>query len=264
MIALRVFVLRFALIFVAGFIVLIICIGLFSSVLDVREIRIARNDPRLDTELIQKSLAPMFGRRLPLVNVEEFPALLRAELPDAHRSAVPDLLTVTISKSYPSTLQVRLSLKPLAYRLSIETPGQAAPAAPAAGSGADFLTEDGMYVTYTSTQAGSGTKLPLLHIVDWGVRPNPWRPLIGRDLLDATEKTEAAIIERFKLPVASRTIFLRAREYHLLVGGLQLWFDLKSPMEEQLMRYEVFRKNVAAGVAKQYVDLRINDKIIYK
>lgn len=264
LVIIRSFMLRFALIFFIGLALLLLCIALFSPVLDVREIRVARNDPRLDTELIQRSLSPLFGRRLPLVHVDELIPMLRTDITDLHRSAVPDLATVTVRKEYPSTLQVRLTLKPLAYRLSIDSPGQAAPAAPAAGSGADFLTTDGMYVTYTATQAASGSALPLLHIVDWGVKPNPWRPLVSRELLHEVEKAEAALAERYTQTVTNRTIFLRAREYHLKVGGLTLWLDLRSPLDEQLLRYEVFRNTVPAGTAKQYVDLRVEDKIIYK
>lgn len=262
---LRPFLTRIIAACVAAVLVLIVCLALFSSILDVREITVARSDARLNSVLIQEAIRPLFGRRLPLLSVEEIPSLLVTELPDAHRSAVPDLSSVTIHKIYPSSLQIRITLRPLAYRLSIETVGQTPPpAAPSAGSGADFLTEDGLYVSYPPAVAGSGNLLPQLRIVDWGVKPDPWKPLVGTDILAAMEKTEAALAEDFEQTIRSRTIYLRAREYHLQTQSLTLWFDMKSPLEEQLDRYRLFVSTVPAGTAKQYVDLRIAGKLIYR
>ncbi|UPA22711.1 hypothetical protein K8942_00660 [Candidatus Peribacteria bacterium] len=250
---------------VVAVLILIVCLALFSPILDVREIVVARSDPRLNSVLIQDAIRPLFGRRLPLLSVEEIPSLLTTELPDMHRSAVPDLATVTIRKDYPSSLQIRLTLRPLAYRLSIETTGQTtAPVTPSAASGSDFLTKDGLYVSYTAAQAGSGTMLPQLTIVDWGVKPDPWKPLVGADVLSAMQKTEAALATDFTQTVRSRTVYLRAREYHLQTESLMLWFDMKSPIEEQLARYRLFLDTVPAGTAKQYVDLRITGKLIYR
>ncbi len=265
MAALRPFFFRIAAVFIGLILILIACLAIFSPILDIRELHVARSDARLDSELIQNALRPLFGRRLPLLSVEEIPPLLTAELPDVHRSAVPDLATVTIRKDYPSSLQIRITLRPLAYRLSIETIGQAqANPPPAAGSGADFLTKDGLFVSYTTAQAGSGSALPQLRIVDWGVKPDPWKPLVDTEILSAMQKTEAALAADFTQTIRSRTIYLRAREYHLQTQTLALWFDLKNPLEDQLARYRLFLDTVPAGTAKQYVDLRITGKLIYR
>jgi hypothetical protein len=262
--SMRAFFFRFALFFIAGLILLLIGIGIFSPVLNVREIHVSRSDMRLDSVLIQQALKPLFGRRMPFLSVEEIPKLLTTELPDAHRSAVPDLLTVTIRKDYPSSLQISLTLRPLAYRLSIESPDQKKPGVVAAGSGADFLTKDGLYVTYTALEAGSGTLLPQIHIVDLGVKPDPWKPLLTTEFLQNMKTTEDALQSQFGQLIRNRTVFLRAREYHLQTQTAELWFDLKSPIEEQLARYRLFLQSVPPGSAKQYVDLRIPDKLIYK
>ena len=262
--ALRAFFLRFALLFVCGLLLLIVGIGLFSSVLNVREIRVARSDPRLDTVLIQQALKPLFGRRMPILSVEDIPPMLSTELPSLHRSAVPDLSTVTIRKDYPSALQIKITLRPLAYRLSIETADQKKPVIPQAGSGADFLTADGLYVVYTSATSGSGASLPQLHIVDWSIKPDPWKPLLATDFLRAMKKTEELLQSQFGQTITKRTIFLRGREYHLQTRTLSLWFDLRSPISDQLQRYALFLKTVPPGGAKEYVDLRIAHKLVYK
>ncbi len=264
LVALRPFFFRITVGVVIALFLLLLGIGIFSSVLNVQEIHVSRSDSRLDTVLIQQALKPLFGRRMPLLSVDEIPAMLTTDLQGLHRSAVPDLLSVTIRKDYPSSLQIRLMLKPLAYRLSIETLGQKQATTVPAGSGADFLTKDGLYVSYTAAQAGSGVLLPKLRIVDWGVKPDAWKPLIPTDFLLAMQKTEEVLKTQFGQTVRSRTIFLRAREYHLQMPNIELWLDFKAPLEDQLERYQLFLKTVPPGTAKQYVDLRITGKIIYK
>ncbi len=263
--SMRAFFLHFALIFVAIILLLLLGIGIFSPILNVREIHVARSDGRLDSVLIQQALEPLFGRRMPFVSVEDLPALLMADLPDQHRPAVPDLSTVTISKNYPSSLEVRLTLRPIAYRLSIDTPDQKAPTSVPAGSGSDFMTKDGLYVRYTLHQSsGSSATLPQIHIVDWSVKPSPWKPLLTADFLETMKKAEAELQTQYGQTIKSRTVYVRAREYHLQTQTLSLWFDLKSPLEEQLARYHLFLQTVPPGTAKQYVDLRITGKVIYK
>lgn len=263
--ALRPFFFRIAVGGVCTLLVLLLGIGIFSPILNVKEIHVARSDGRLDSALIQEALKPLFGRRMPFLSVEDIPALLTTDLPAAGRSAVPDLSTVTIRKDYPSSLQVRLTLRPIGYRLSIETPDQKStnPVVPL-GSGSDFLTKDGLYVSYTLSQSRSGAVLPLLRIVDWGVKPSPWKPLLTSEFLDTMKKTEEALQTQFNQTIKSRTIYLRAREYHLQTATTALWFDMRTPSDEQLARYKLFLETVPAGTAKQYVDLRIANKIIYK
>ena len=256
--------LRLAVVIVVGLILLVIGLALFSPILSVREIRVARTDLRLDTELIQQSLKPVFGQRMPILSVETIPPMLTAELPDRHRSAVPDLVSVTIVKVYPSTLQLRLALKPIAYRLSIDVPDQKKPAAVPDGSGSDFLTTDGMYVVYRNAQTASGQSLPLMHIVDWGVRPEPWKQLVSEELLSAMHEAGRVLATEFHQGVKSRTFYLRAREFHLALGSYDLWFDLKSPVYKQLERYALFLKNAPSGAAKSYVDLRVTGKVVYR
>jgi hypothetical protein len=96
------------------------------------------------------------------------------------------------------------------------------------------------------------------------VKPDPWKPLLTTEFLQNMKTTEDALQSQFGQLIRNRTVFLRAREYHLQTQTAELWFDLKSPIEEQLARYRLFLQSVPPGSAKQYVDLRIPDKLIYK
>lgn len=255
---------RFAAALVVACILLLIGVALFSPVLDVQQIRVARSDPRLDDELIQEALRPLFGQRMPLLEVKTIPPLLTSPLSGVGHAAVPDLASVTITKDYPSTLQMKITLKPVAYRLLIQNPDQKAPAVPKAGSGADFLTDDGMYVTYTPMQVPSGGSLPQLTIVDWGVRPDPWTKLLTPAFLKTISDTKAQLKSQFHLDATTTTVYLRAREFHLQTKNYALWFDIDSPVADQLKRYSIFLASAPPGSAKQYVDLRVPGKILYK
>lgn len=255
---------RFAAALVVAGILLLIGIAMFSPVLNVTQIRVARADPRLDNELIQDALRPLFGQRLPLIEVKTIPPLLTTPLADAGRAAVPDLASVTITKDYPSTLQIKITLRPVAYRLLIQSPDQKAPAPLKEGSGADFLTQDGTYVVYMPTQVPGGGALPQLTIVDWGVRPEPWKRLLTSDFLKAISDTKAQLKTQFNIDTTITAVYIRAREYHLQTRNYSLWFDLKSPIADQLRRYSIFLASAPPGSAKQYVDLRVPGKVVYK
>lgn len=250
-----------------GLVVLVLVIGyvlLFSSLFSVRSITIIHSDVRLDTALIQRSLKPLFKRHMLFVSALEVPALLSADLAKINRSAVPDLQEVILHKRYPSQLQVEITVKPIAYRLEIAEPGlpTAAPSAQA-GSGSDFLTSDGLYVVYDAAKVRSGATLPLLHIVDWGVRPAPWQPLVSTDMLTALERAETSVRADLAIPIRGRTVFVRAREFHLQTDKVALWFDLKSTIADQLAHLKIYRQ-IAAGTAREYVDLRLKDKVVYR
>ena len=75
---------------------------------------------------------------------------------------------------------------------------------------------------------------------------------------------EQALDEQFGQKVRSRSVYLRAQEFHLLTQQYSLWFDLKSPLEAQLLRYRLFLQTVGKDTAKEYIDLRLTDRVVYK
>ncbi len=160
---------------------------LFSPMLHVQEMRIERTDARIDVEQIQEALAPLFGKHLFFLSQQEVRVLVR--------EAVPDLESLTVTKQYPSSLSLHLTIDPVAARLIIDDPDNSGAAR--SGSGSDFLSEHGMYVVYSDAQVqaskertSSGVLLPVIHIVDWGVRPQPWQALIDRSMLDVMNEAE--------------------------------------------------------------------------
>lgn len=240
----------------------------FSPIIQVREIRVQRTEGRVDVAKIQQSLAIYFGRHLLFLQ----PSDVRATV----RDAVPDLEEVTIRKEYPSRLFLRIELKPLIARVQIDGPpagsgavqrvsGSGASASAASSAPAkryEYLTENGIYVA--SPVAQSGAPLPLIKIVDWPVRPVPNALLVQQELLTRMEKAERALLTEFGQKVQVRTILLRAQEIHLQAGNLTLWFDIRSPLEAQLLRFRTFLRHVGLQEVKQYVDLRLEGRVVYK
>lgn len=243
---------RFGL-WIAGFCVLVVLgVLLFSPILQIREIRISRSDPRVDIEQVQRSLAPLFGERLLFVaNGDVLPLV---------EKAMPDLKTAEIAKSYPSTLVLTLHPTEIVAQLKIVSSGTGS----VPDGLTDYLTEDGMYVRYTPQQVQAGSGLLLLSLVDWGAKPVPWTSLLAPDFVDTMRKTEAALATEFNLKTTERAVYLRAREFHLQVGAISLWFDMRSTVEEQIERYRLYLKTAEKTPAKTYVDLRLRDKIVYR
>lgn len=256
---------RFLLILGIGLVGLAVWLVFFSSMLSVSEIRVKRTDRRLDEESIHGALRPLIGRHLLYLSGGEVKPLLAGRLDRIDRAAVPDLRDVSVSKEYPSTVVISVELDPVIARLQIENPGaSSAPAAATGSSLADYLTDEGMYVPYLPSQVASGSALPLIRIVDWSARPSPWTVVLEPAFLEEMRKAEQGLNEQFGQAVKERAAYIRAQEFHLRIAPYSLWFDFKSPLEDQLQRYRLFLQAGKAGEAKQYVDLRLRDRIVYR
>ncbi len=241
---------------VVSFLLLSTAFGLlvFSPIVRVREIKITRTDARLDIEDVQKQLSSFFGRHLLFLSGHE--------VEESVKSIITDLESVKVSKNYPSVLAVKIELDPLAARLNIIDPDEAVGAL-GTGTTVDFLTKKGIYVIAPLSR---GDALPLISIVDWGVRPAAGTLLIDPSFLSRINDTQKALNEQFGHEITGVTMFLRAREYHLFLKDkkISLWFDISKSLEEQLLKYRTFLRNVNLQDVKEYVDLRISDRVIYK
>jgi len=226
----------------------------FSPIVEVREVKVIRYESRLDKEETQKVLTPFFNRHLFFLSLREVEEVLE--------DAIRDLNDVRLYKEYPSMLRVEIELDPIVARLKILDPGSEDVEV---GTGAilDFLTEEGMYAIAPLSE---GTEsLPLITVVDWGVRPVEGDVLVTPELLSRMEESEKSLSEQFGHTIEGRKVFLRAQEYHLLLGrGIELWFDKSSPVEDQLLRYRTFLKGVNLDEVEEYIDLRISDRVVYK
>lgn len=230
----------------------------FSPLVTVHEIRVQRTDPRIDFEQVQNALAPVYGRELFFLTSGEIQQLLR--------DAIPDLDSVEVRKEYPRSVLLKLHYDPIVSTLQIRDPDGVVINHLGSGAnvGGDYLTTRGMYVVYSPSLIGSGTQLSVLDVVDWGVRPSPWTQIIDPEMLTMMRKAEVSLLDQFGTAVTRRTIFLRAREFHLRAGRINLWFDLRSPLSQQLQRLRIFLDTVGLDQAKEYVDLRVKDKILYR
>lgn len=237
---------------------------LFSPLTRVREIRIVRTDTRVDIRKVLEHVRPLYGQHLFFLSSSDISSLVR--------EAVPDVQTVAVHKEYPSRLGIRLVLLPLIARLKIESPvpqGKSGSGAGLTGSGAlargkmyDFLAQNGMYVVSPDEQKDA--PLPTIRIVDWGARPIPNTRLINAELLEQMNRAEQALVREFGQQIKSRTVFLRAREFHLDTPQRSYWFDMRSPMEEQLGRLRSFLRAAKLQDVKSYIDLRVEGRVMYK
>lgn len=227
----------------------------FSPIGQVEEIRVSRTDPRLDIEEVQQVLAPLFGHSLVTVSGREVRSLLE--------QSIMDIREVTVSKRYPSQLFVRVELAPLVARARVLAPGEEN--LPSQGSGATlaFITDRGTFAIVPPGYAG-GASLPLIDLVDWGIRPQPGSPILSQDFLERVDLAVSTLQTQFGQQVKRRVAFIRAQEFHLAVDKVSLWFDVRSPLEEQLLRYRMFLRSVGLSEVKEYVDLRLADRVVYR
>lgn len=232
---------------------------LFAPFFDVREMRVRRQDPRVDPEEIQETLSPLFKQRLVLVTRSQVASMLQ--------EAYPDIVRVEIGKEYPSTLNVSVYLEPVIAEVkiidAIDTgTGSGSIAAGSLSSVYTYVTRKGMYVT--SPIRLSGGPFPLLTLTDWGMRPDNRTAILRPAFLQAIFLARDTLLRDFGLESKNIKVYLRAQEFHITTNKATLWFDLRSPLNVQFQRFREFLKTLSLDQAKEYIDLRIADKIIYK
>lgn len=250
----RSFVQWMALLFV-GLLLLAVGLFLFSPLATVREIRVTRQDARLDIQAVQESLAPLFGRHVLLLSTSEVETMVE--------ETIPDIESVVVERQLPSAVVVHVTLQPLKAKIAILDPESETGVSVGTGAIIDFLTEEGVYIrTPLVEETGD---LPLLSLVDWGVRPSPGSVLLPPSFLERLNATERALHALFGYNVGERRVYVRAQEFHLAIGGgKSLWFDTRSPLEKQLQQYRTFLRHVSIDEVEQYVDLRLSDRVVYR
>lgn len=231
---------------------------LFAPFFDVREIKVRRQDPRIDPEEIQQTLAPLFKQRLVLVTRNHVAGMLHAQYPEIER--------VEIGKDYPSTLSVSVYLEAVAAEVVIvDDMDIGSGSGSTTGSGTDvytYVTRKGTFVT--SPIRLTGGPYPKLTVTDWGIRPQNRTTLLAPEFLQTIFLARDALRRDFALQSQNISIYLRAQEFHIKTNKATLWFDLRSPLNVQFQRFREFLKTLSLDQAKEYIDLRIADKIIYQ
>ena len=100
--------------------------------------------------------------------------------------------------------------------------------------------------------------------MDWGVRPSPGTALIPIELLTQMNAAENALRTQFGHEIQGRTVYLRAREFHILADDISIWFDISNTLYRQLQRYRSLLQSVALEDINSYIDLRLADRVMYR
>ncbi len=232
----------------------VIGILLFSPIFDVKQIQVRRQDARLDVEEVQEVLKPLFRTRLPFITKNQVFGMLQEHY--------PDIRNIEIAKEYPSTLIISAYLDTVAARLALDEPVYGTGSTSGSGSYA-YVTTDG-YAVFSPIALAGAENLPTLKITDWGVKPTNRTFLLSPDFLQTIFQARDMLADNFGFQVTDIMVYIRAQEFHVRANKVSLWFDIASPLALQFQRFRDFLKTVPLDQVKEYVDLRISDRVIYK
>ena len=247
------------LISVSAVIIAIVSVLLFAPFFDVRHIIVRRQESRIQPEDIEQTLRSLYRQRLILVSKGQIWSLLSA--------AYPDIASIDIKKTYPSTLTVTVYAEEVAAAVIIDD-GSTSPASQTGdtivGSGAyAYITKSGYFIT-SPIKIISKNPIPTLHLSDWGIHPQNRTRALQPKFLEQIFVARDALRTDFGLQVKDIVVYVRAQEFHIRTNKVTLWFDLRSPLSVQFQRFREFLKTLSIDQAKEYIDLRIADKIVYK
>lgn len=231
---------------------------LFSPFFDVRQIHIQRQDPRIDPADVQQVLAPLFGERLLLVTKGQVVSMLQTQY--------PDIDSIEMVKNYPSTLSVLIKLEPVVARVVIDDSdtSELTQSGGLIGSGSyAYITRSGFFVQSPIKLSGS-TPIPILRFTDWGLRPQNGTRVILPEFIENVFSARDILRTEFGLVTLDIVIYVRAQEFHIRTNKTTIWFDLQHPLSVQFQRFRQFLKTLSLESAKEYIDVRIADKIIFR
>jgi len=264
-------------------VIVALCIGsvlffLFYPTFKIHSIRVSREDRRIDVEDIQSLLAPTFGRHILFIS----PLLVARDI----QSAFPEISSAEVRRIFPNELYVRIHMDEIAGRILVGEPDDTEQnlsniehLSPDAASGTGnslyrYVSTQGIYLEYPFFPEQSSVQEPLpLLLVDWAVKPAHRQRVLDPDILKSMQQVRAILEQSFGNSVAAMTVYLRAREFHVITihpgrspgsERLVLWFDQASPVLEQINRYREFLRAVPLDKAVEYVDLRLHDRVVYR
>jgi cell division septal protein FtsQ len=247
-------------------VILIILLGgsigliFFSNFFSVSSIIVERTDPKTDIETsiipMQQKLDVLTGKNIFLINEDEIEYTIRKDF--------PEMKEINIMKLYPRTLKVRVIEYDLVARIKSST-----------GKDEMLLNERGMIrnmktkmlnlplIEYKSQYDIKEDKMvamlsPYLALQDRNAIMNGEEV---RTILDAKNTFE----QNFSLKVTLIQYYPLEREIHLInEKGFTLWLDLTENIDEQLNKLKTaFQDFNIYKIELSYIDLRINNKIIY-
>lgn len=231
---------------------------LFSPVFNVKQIHVKRQDSRIDIDDVQRILSPLFTERLLFVTKGTVLSLLT--------SVYPDITDIAIKKLHPSTLSVSIFVDPIIAELRIvdESTASSGSTVPVKNNTLfHYVTKQG-FIIVSPFRLIQQQPLPTIDVADWGIRPENRTKLTDDETLTAIFLARDTLRENFGLTPRSITLFLRAREFHLRTSSFTLMFDMTSSVQVQLGRFRELMKTVPLEQVKEYIDLRIADRVLYR
>ena len=126
-----------------------------------------------------------------------------------------------------------------------------------------YVTKSGIFVA-SPIKLTSSLPIETLRVTDWGIRPQNRTRVISPSFLQMIFSARDILRTDFGLVVKDIVVYLRAREFHIRTNRVTLWFDLTSPLSIQFQHFREFLKNLPLNQVKEYIDLRVTDKIVYK
>ena len=251
---------------VVAILLLLLFYFLFSSTFVVSSMRVSRQDHRVDIEEIQELLRPFFGRHILFVS----PLLLEHTI----QSAYPEVSAVHVRRNFPDELVMTLYMDPISAEIligepsdteaeyvqvaeSLETEQREVPYA--------YVTERGIYLEYPfSFPAKQEEERLTIHLVDWAVKPTHRQKILSEDVIRNMVSAKRILRQSFGHSIPFITFYLRAREFHVQTEERVLWFDFSTPIVQQINRYRTFLRAIPQDRAKDYVDLRLHDRVVYR
>ncbi len=237
----------------------LIILSLFSPLFEVKSIRVRRQDARVDIEEVQKLLTPFFGRHLFFLAPRTLEMIVQ--------ESYPEVASLEVQKHFPHELQITLYMDPLAADVLVGAPEETEHTATASGGAlSQYITSRGIYLEYPMplAEAPEGETRMKLRIVDWAVKPSHRQRLLSEELLHAMQNAEKILRESFGHEVSSITLYVRAQEFHIQTEKLSLWFDIATPLVQQIDHYREFLRSLPEGGATEYIDLRLHDRVVYR
>ncbi len=232
---------------------------LLSPLFEVKSISVRRQDTRVDIEEIQQLLLPFFGRHLFFLS--------QRLLEETVQSAYPEVASVKVAKHFPHEVRLTLYMDPIVADVLVGAPEETEYTLASSGSGlSQYLTSRGIYLEY-ETPLGKREKegeRMRLQVVDWAVKPSHRQQLLSEDALHAMQSAEKILRESFGHTIAAVVLYVRAQEFHMQTEHFSLWFDMATPLVQQIDHYREFLRSLSAESAVEYIDLRLHDRVVYR
>ncbi len=260
---------EFRLWLIVGLVVALVTVTLvllLAPLFDVRQIHVRRQDARIDPEEVQNILSSMFRRRLVLVT--------RGEIRSMLKDVYPDITDVDITKEYPSTLTVSIMLEPVVAAIRIEEGSDSLQSLQSGevGSG-KILTQTGSQKYTYITEKGYLVSTPIrlttqaletLTITDWAIRPQDRSLILDPKHMKQIFLARDVLRRDFGLSSEKIVVYLQSQEFHIKTPKVTLWFDMRGELALQFERFRAFLKALSFAATKEYIDLRIAEKVVYK